>query len=207
MKKLWIEDTELHPSVVWSENAPNQDFIDKTNDVVSWDMYGNQALDYDRYRYEMKSPFYALAGNQLQNWGSLSSEIKEIGARYFFVPYALRLTIVTEEQDYANWDNLIIKTQGTPVENYVGRAETFDKMRRKVANLVRREEMSMTDSQQMLKDVGQMVDWYIRANSPEFKQWLTNEVGSAFESDGFAQKNYYSLALKNDLYDIYNGNY
>lgn len=207
MKKLWIENIELHPAVIWSENAPNQDFIDKTTDVVAWDLYGCNILDLDRYRYEMKAHFFNLAGLQLQNWASLDNEIKIIGAKYFFVPYQKRLEVLTEEQDYSNWENLVEKTQGTPTQIYIGRAKTFDEMRRCVSHRVRKEIMPMGDSQQMLKDVGLMVDWFIRANAPEFKQWLTNEVGTPYENDGFSQKNYYNLDLKEKLYDIYNGNY
>lgn len=206
-KKLWVENID-NPSVVFSETAPNENFTDKSNDLIAWDKYGYKVLDLDRYRYEMKLPFYTLAGFSLENWAGLSAEIKEIGARYFFVPYALRVPdVVTDQQDYNNWEDLIIKTQGTPTEIYIGRAKTFDEMRKRVAHRVRKEQMSMTESQQMLKDVGQIVDWFIRANSPDFKQWLTNEVGSPYENDGFAQKNYYNASLKDELYDIYNGNY
>jgi hypothetical protein len=207
MKKLWIEDIADLPAVAWSENSPSINFIDKTNDIVAWYKHGKSVLDLDRYRYESKAPFYTLAGTQLENWASLSGEVKKIGAEMFFIPYQLRLTVISEQEDYDNWEKIIEKTQGTPTEIYIGRAKTFDEMRRCVAHKVRKEELSMTASQQMLKDVGLMVDWFIRSNSPEFKQWLTNEAGTPYENDGFAQKSYYSLDLKNKLYDIYNGNY
>lgn len=208
MKKLWIEDIENHPACLWQEDAPTiGSFLDKTNDLISWYQYGSQVLDFDRYRYEMKTPFYTLAGSQLENWASLTTEAKTIGAEMFFIPYALRLTVVSDEQDALNWETILILTQGTPTETYQGRAKTFDVMRICVAHRVRKEIMSMTNSQQMLKDVGQIVDWYIRVNAPDFKQWLMNEVGSPYENDGFAQKGYYSLSLRDELYDIYNGNY
>lgn len=207
MKKLWIENNQDIPAVVWQEAQPEGDFTDKTNDLQAWATYGSQVLDLDRYRYEMKVLFYTLAGNQLQNWETLTTEQKLIGAKYFFVPYALRLTVLTDDEDARNWDKLVEETQGTPVQIYKGRAKTFDEMRKRVSHSVRKEEMSITQSQQMLKDVGQMVDWYIRANTPDFKQWLTNEIGTAYENNGFAQTEYYNETLKNELYDIYNGNY
>jgi hypothetical protein len=208
MKKLWIEDIELNPACLWQEDIPSTgNFIDKTNDVIAWYKYGKFVLDFDRYRYEMKAPFYALAGSQLENWPALSEEIKLIGIEMFFVPYGLRIPYVGDEIDANNWEKILTLTQGTPTELYIGRARTFDMMRICVAHKVRKEIMSMTDSQQMLKDVGQIVDWYIRVNAPDFKQWLTNEVGSPYENNGFAQKTYYSVALKDELYSIYNGNY
>lgn len=209
MKKLWVENNVDIPAIVWSETSPNENlFTDKTNDVLAWDKYGPQVLDLDRYRYEIKTPFYILAGGpMLPNWASLTDDIKKVGAKHFFVPYSLRLQVVTEQEDLANWEWLIIETQGTPTQIYKGRAKTFDEMRKCVAHKVRKELLSMTESQQMLKDVGQMADWFIRANSPDFKQWITNEVGSPYETNGFAQKTYYSESLKKELYEIYNGNY
>lgn len=205
-KKLWIENIE-NPAVVWAEAQPNADFIDKTADVLLWDKYGKQVLDLDRYRYEMKAPFYAIVGAALQNWATTSAEIKAIGAKYFLIPYNLRLTLISDAQDKENWNLLVKLTQGYPSDNCVGRAKTFEVMRECVSDGVRTETMTMTNSQQMLKDIGQMGDWYIKSNSPDFKQWLTNEVGSPYQNAGFEQKTYYSLALKDKLYDIYNGNY
>lgn len=207
MKKLWVENNEQIPAVYWGENAPLGDFSDKSNDIVAWDMYGARVLDLDRYRFEMKTPFYTLAGLQLENWATLSNNIKLIGAKYFFIPYALRLTLISDAEDAKNWDWLIEETQGTPVQIYRGRAKTFDEMRKRVAHWVRKEQMTMESSQQMLKDVGQMADWFIRSNAPDFKQWITNEVGTAYENNGFSQKSYYNLDLKNELYSIYNGDY
>lgn len=207
MKKLWIENNQQLPAAYWQENAPLGDFSDKTDDLIAWDIYGLRVLDLDRYRYEMKTPFYILAGSQLENWATLSNEIKLIAAKYFFIPYGLRLTVVSDDQDAKNWDWLIEETQGTPVDIYRGRAKTFDEMRKRVAHWVRKEQMTMESSQQMLKDVGQMADWFIRSNAPDFKQWITNEVGTAYENNGFSQKSYYNLDLKNELYSIYNGDY
>lgn len=208
MKKLWIENIENNPACVWSENHPPQgDFINRTDDLIYWDKYGKNVLDLDRYRYEMKYPFYILAGFSLENWANLSIDIKKIGAKMFFVPYNIRLTVVTEQEDYNNWEDLVFQTQGTPTQIYIGRAKTFDEMRKCVSHKVRKEILSMSDSQLMLKDVGQMVNWFINANTPDFKQWIINEVGTIYENDGFAQKSYYSESLKNELYDIYNGNY
>lgn len=208
MKKLWIENIENNPACVWSENHPPQgDFINRTDDLIYWDKYGKNVLDLDRYRYEMKMPFYTLSGFGLENWGSLSNEVKKIGAKMFFIPYLLRLTVISESEDYDNWEDLVFQTQGTPTQIYIGRAKTFDEMRKCVSHKVRKEILSMSNSQLMLKDVGQMVDWFINANTPDFKQWIINEVGTIYENNGFAQKPYYSESLKNELYDIYNGNY
>lgn len=207
MKKLWIEDNETIPAVVFQEQSPGNNYSDKSNDLVAWSIYGIQVLDFDRCRTNMKPIFYSLVGPQLQNWPNLTDEVKKIAVDFFFVPYQLRLTIVTDDQDAINWERILILTQGTPTQLYVGRAKTFDMMRICVAHRVRKEMLSMSDSQQMLKDVGLIVDWYIRTNAPDFFMWLSNQVGTPYENDGFAQKSYYSVGLRDELLDIYNGNY
>ena len=209
MKKLWIEEIEEKdgiPAISWSVKAPEYGkYIDKSDDIIAWNTYGDFVLDLNQYRYIMKPLFYLLAGDRLQNWENLSSEVQEIGSKMFFVPYDLRLKVVGEEQDFRNWILLIQQTQGLPFSSYVGRAIIFEKMRYCVTNKVRVEKMAMVDSQQMLKDVGLMYDWFIRSNAQDLIQWITNERGSPYEKNGFAEKPYYNEDLKNELYEIYNG--
>jgi hypothetical protein len=58
-----------------------------------------------------------------------------------------------------------------------------------------------------------MISLFERSNHPEFKLWLTNDSNTIngvlidYTTLGFSSKNYYSLNLKTQLLDIYNGNY
>lgn len=71
--------------------------------IESWDT--SILLDWSRRRDEIIPLFYAKAGYDLSNYSSLTSEEKLLGAKYFLVPYGLRVTngIVTENEDKTNW--------------------------------------------------------------------------------------------------------
>lgn len=209
--KLWIENINT-PAILYQEDAPSGDWVDRSSDAMAWDLFGKYIMDYLFYRDKINNILFILCNPNyptidFSGWGSLTSIEKEIMARYILAPYALRLTIYSEEIDEQNWFNLIQVTQGLDSQKdpFTGRALLIEKMRKYIANKVRREEMAMATSQLFFKDVFQMLDWYIRAACPDFKQWITNEVDSPYESAGFAQKSYYSVTLKDELMDIYNG--
>jgi hypothetical protein len=125
-------------------------------------------------------------------------------SRYILAPYTLRLTIHTDTIDEQNWFNLIQVTQGldSQKEPFTGRTLLIEKMRKCIANKVRKELMTIATSQQFFKDVFQMLEWYIRAACPDFKLWLTN--ASPYDADGFEEKSYWTQDLEDELMDIYN---
>lgn len=211
-KKLWIENNSI-PAVLWQEEQPTGDWLDKTNDAESWDLYGKYVMDYLFYRDKINTILFAKANPNLPTidfsgfFTVLTANERLLMCKYVLAPYALRTAVVSDEIDYQNWDILLEITQGleTNDKKYTGRALLIEKMRRHVAHKVRKELMTMADSQSFYKDCGGLTTWYIRAACPDFKQWITNEVGSAYENDGFAQKTYYSETLMNELMSIYNG--
>lgn len=199
-KKLWIENIQIFPAAVWQEQSPNDDFIDYSNDMLKWDMVN--VMDWSRRRDEISSLFYAMVGTNLSGYNSITLEQKKIGAKYFLVPYSLRVNngIVTEDQDKINWDYLLIKTKES-------RINCIEAMRKIVGEQIRLSNLTLSQTQQFLRDVYIYVDWFERANAPDLKQWITNEVGSLYENNGFAQTGYHSTSLRDTLMDIYNGNY
>lgn len=210
-KKLLIENNENNPAVLWQENVV-EGYTDYTLDAVMWDKYGKFVIDYLFYRDKINTILFPICNPNyptvdFSGWGNLTAEQKEIMARYVLAPYALRLTVYSDEIDSANWSNLLQVTQGTETVqfHYTGRALLVENMRRHVAHKVRKELMTMTDSQLFFKDVFEFTEWYIRAACPDFKQWLTNEIGSPYENTGFAQESYYNITLKDELMSIYNG--
>ena len=67
--------------------------------------------------------------------------------------------------------------------------------------------ITLAQTQDFYTHVYEFIIWFNQAKKPDFKQWLTNEVGSPYENNGFAQTAYYSVQMKDDLMLIYNGNY
>ena len=198
--KILSGATEL-PICVISASTPT-DYTEITS-AENWEIYGDKVIDYIFWRYEIQvlltpivNPNYPTI--DFSGWSALTTSEKTIMAKHILAPKALRRTIFTAKEDLENWTNLLERTKGD-------RERLIEKMRKATSNMVLEETLSMADTQAFFRDVYLMIEYYINAADPIFKQWLTNEVGSAYENDGFAQKSYYSSTLKDELVLIYNG--
>lgn len=169
---------------------------DDVSTITGW--YGSDVLDWGRRRLQIKPLFYAKAGADLSNFATLTDEEKQIGAEAFFIPLAMRLQFWSSEEDEVRWANLLAKTKES-------RVATIETMRKTVGDRIRTGELTLLQTQMFDKDTSLMISWYERSDARDFYQWLTNEVGSAYETDGFAEKTYYTQALKDELLTIYNG--
>lgn len=202
-KKLWIENIDI-PAVLWQEATPSGDWLDKTNDAVQWHLYGKQVLDYIFVRDKINNILFLKANPNYPTidfsgfFTELTSDERLLMCQYVLAPYALRIIVVSEEEDKNNWENLVQITQGTenPKAPFTGRSLIVERMRWEVAHEVRKENLTMEQSQQFFKDVFELTEWYIRAACPEFKLWLASE---------FETKDYYSSDLHDRLNNIYEG--
>jgi len=166
--------------------------------IINWDKSNH--MDWARRRDEILPLFYAEAGAQLQNFAGMSAEKKSIACRYFLIPYSVRIQLISDSEDASNWDYLLHQTK-------LSRQSCIEAMRIKTGQYMRLGLLTLAQTQSFYKDVFQYINWFNDANAPDFKQWLTNEVGSPYEIDGFAQKSYFSTNLQTDLLSIYNGTY
>lgn len=206
-KKLWIESIS-NPGVVYQETSPNEDCVDQTASMVHWDMHGQKALQYQQVRNILWTLLIAEIGANFAGWGSLSLAKKLIAAKWGLAPYALRLSVITEGEDIINFKELLEQTAGTRKENLFGRDRIVEEMRQYIGlNYFRTEVMTKVDIDDLYATIKGYITDFIASNSPSFKQWLTNAVGTVFETDGYAQKSYYHSEVVTALIDIYNGNY
>jgi len=125
-KKLYIEDNEDIPSIIYDETAPSN-FTDKSDDMLAWDN-ATIIMDWSRRRDMIKPLFYAEAGSSLENFSGLSLEKKLIGCTYFFIPLSVRLAIISEEQEKINGDYLLSETKQS-------RIICFESMRKYIGNI------------------------------------------------------------------------
>jgi hypothetical protein len=199
-KKLLIEDNQEIPAIVYQEDTI-EGYTDCTDDMLSWDS-SIHILDWSRRRDNIAVAFYSIASSNLSTYGNLTAPQKLIGAKYFLVPYSLRVTngIVTEDEDLINWAYLLEQTK-------ISRKDCVEAMRKHVGQYIRVGTLTLAHTQLFFKDVVDYINWFEQSNAPDFKQWITNEVGSAYENAGFAETSYYNATLKDELLDIYNGNY
>ena len=130
----------------------------------------------------------------------MSAEKKLIACKYFLIPYSVRIQLISDSDDSENWDYLLHQTK-------LSRQSCVESMRIKTGQYMRLGLLTLAQTQTFYKEVFQYINWFNDANAPDFKQWLTNEVGSPYENNGFEDKSYYLAQLQTDLLEIYNGNY
>ena len=212
--KLYIEDNQTLPAVQVLQDAdPAPVGFTESNTIDDWYKYGSRVLDqyygfnYLVWRSKILSLVVAIVDPTYVNWDNLTVEQKEIAVKMILAPYALRMLVVNDQTDSINWNYLIQRSQGLPVQTYDGRAMVVEQMREAVGNEYRVETMSKDHVDLFDQDTHDLIGFYIRSNSPNFKQWLINEVGTPYENAGFADTAYYSVERKDYLLEIYNGGY
>jgi hypothetical protein len=185
------------PIVSFNSGNINDNDYEDISSMENWDFV--DVLDWSRRRDQINPLFYAIANANLTTYGNLTDAQKLIGAKYFFVPYSLRVSngIVTEQQDLDNWYLLLNETKES-------RLSCIEAMRKHVGQYIRTSLLTLAQTQSFYKDLYQYIDWFQQANAPDFKQWIFGLVPYA---GIFASKDYYSTNLQNELIDIYNGNY
>ena len=202
--KFLVEDNESIPAILYQENTQTG-FTDKTNDILALNVNGEEYIGYKRTRNLIKTqvtldlnPSYPTL--DYSGWASYPTAKKDIAVKWCVVPYSLRVPHITEEEDINNWDYLVTECKKD-------RIEIIEEIRHKVAHEVRKEVINYEQSNDFQASTDLEVNNYIESNSTLFEDWLNNKVGTAYENDGFVQKTYFSTALRDDILDIYNGEY
>lgn len=205
MKKLWIENIAL-PNVEFTDDDLSATHTDFSNDVEKWNEYGLQVLQWMHVRRRIQPLVHAAStvSTPFDNWANVSSEIKSIAIEFIVVPYALRVPTITDEEDQANWKVLMQNTRGINEKCNGGRPFIIELMRERAADNIRTELWDYDTADQFYYDTANHITAFEFANSRDLIEWITNEVGSQYENDGFAQKSYFTTELKNDLVNIYN---
>jgi len=212
--KLYVENNEEIPAIkVLQDSDPAPSGYTEKISIEDWHQYGGEVLDaffgfnYLTWRTQIFNLVIGIVNPDYSNWIGLNANQKTIAINLILAPYVLRVPTISDELDLKNWNDLIVTSQGLPVSKYGGRAKIVEEMREAFGEELRVETITKTDIDLFYSATSQLLQYYIASNSPEFKQWLTNEVGSPFENNGFAQEIYYTIARKDYLLSIYQGNY
>lgn len=222
---IWKEDQTIKYHNFLSVVPDNYDFQanNKTDvsTVENWETYGEHLTDYLFVLPEIVKILIVLANPNyptidFTGWGNLTQSQKEVFCRtVVYVPYSLRMTVFTDEQDIEHSISLLVKSYGIDREyfsgNLKGRKGVVERMRQHVfLNWVRKGLMPLEGSKQFGEDSIDLLNNFREFSSTKFIKWLTNAVGSAFENDGFMQKDYLESqedmeTLRDELIAIYNG--
>ena len=212
--KLYVENNEAIPAIkVLQDSDPAPSGYTEKTSIEDWYKYGGEVLgaffgfNYLTWRNKILNLVVGIVNPDYSNWIGLNADQKAIAIELILAPYALRVPAISDEADQKNWIELIITSQGAPVWKYDGRSKVVEEMREAVAEELRVETITKAEVDLFYSDTFDFLQYFIASNSIAFKQWLTNEVGSPYENDGFAQKTYYSIARKDYLLSIYQGNY
>jgi len=187
----------------WHEVVPEgyEEALLNGSAIEGIDAFGKRADNsYSYARYEINQLLIAAVNPDFSNWANgITTEEKRIVSKYVLAPYALRVpTFYSDADDKINADIVLAKTLSD-------RTSIIELMRKEVFHTkVRTGILTLAQSQQFFKDVNQFVYWYLNAACADLKQWITNEVGSSYETDGFEQKTYWSQDLEDTLMNIYN---
>lgn len=198
MEKLWVENIST-PARIYQVNSPNENFVDMSYDIIEWDK-SIYIMDWSRRRDMISPLFYAEAGSQLQNFGGMSIEKKLLACKYFLIPYSVRTSIITENEDKLNGEYLLSQTESS-------RVECVEAMRQYIWNaFVRNNLITLAQSQQMFDDIDEenKIRRFEKSNKANLKKWI---FGLSPYEGVFVAKNYYSISMQDGLVSIYNGAY
>ena len=208
MKKLFIENITNYPAVAYQETAPPENFTDYSNDIVMWDLYGSEVLQYIQIRSKLATIILSRIGMNFAGWNTLSDLEKQIAVKWIIAPYQLRLTIVSDEEDILNFKEFMERTVGFKKDDMDGRDRVAEEIRQYIVlNFLRTEKMSRDQLNDMYDTMAGVLDDYIFNALPSFKYWLNNAAGTIYETNGFAQKNYFSIEMQNGINNILSLNY
>lgn len=213
---LTWSDADLNGNKPWL-SIPDNDpvppgYVDVTS-IENWNGVGRAFKDYLYCRDRIQELVIAIVQPDYSNWNGLTLAQKQVACEYVLAPYVLRVpAIVTDAQDAINWQIVIEQTRGVQVNKLYGRERIIEEMRMLVAEYIRIDfwgggYASLSVGQQFYKDTADLLDWFGFTAAPDFKYWLNNTVGTPYENDGFQQKAYYDVNIKNQLNAIYNGEY
>lgn len=201
---LGKENGEAIPAISWAATLPTG-FTDITTNIVELDCYVAQAVNYHSARKLMQAAVIAITQSDYVDWALLTDQEKDIAAKWIAAPYSLRITRVTDTQDGINWEMVLKRSRE-------GRTRIVEQMRLRVGQDVRIDKLTLESAHDLYFSVTKKVEAYKNSAAPDLLQWLTNEVGSAYEFNGMAEKNYYTAQadhdqLVADLQAIYNGEF
>lgn len=212
MSKFWVENNNNDPQVRFQNDSPDYDeitFTDKSNDIILWDKYGLDVLQYMHVRKKLQIAIVTKLLGNFNNWAThLSNDERLIAIKWICAPYVLRVPTVSDSEDSENWNNMVRELKGVyDFSEEKGREHIIEIMRERASNELRVENWGNSTSNQFYYDTKEHIFAYQFANTTDLIDWISNKVGSPYENEGFAQAAYFSTTLKDDLIEIYNSSY
>ena len=209
--KLFVEDAPSKTIIIGLDtDSTPVGYLDKTTIIGldSEELLINH-VEYNNIRKWILQLMLLNDPDMATAFGMCSATEQSIICKYQLMPYSVRLNYFTDAEDKANWNELVIRTDGHAYSNLIGRSKIYQNMRIAVSDIVRREVWfpgdyysNLSYAQTFLKDVHLYKEYYIAANDPELGLFLRSE--GIHLTDGFNSKVYWLQELEDNLLNIYN---
>ncbi len=207
--RLYKELTDHYSLLVGTFSCPSG-----YEDITSIIGVGNEPLlfnimEYNTIRKWLLTLLLEKGVDLTTAFGLCSLDEKKTICKWILVPYAVRMLLLTDEEDRKNWEELVVRTEGNPLALIHGRSLIYQRLRICVTNYVRKEAWFPGDyyanlnyAQQLFRDVYLMKELFIGANDAEFGQFLRSD--GVHSATGLNSKVYWLQSLEDDLLEIYN---
>jgi len=178
------------------------------NTIEYWDVRGLETKQYIQVRSKIKELLLTEMGGTFSGWNNLSLEKKKIASKWMLHIYSERIKYLSDEEDLIYYTNCLEETAGIFKHNLKGRARIIEEMRQFVAKNYSRKDL-LTKAQEMdfYTTCESMLNNFEKVNGTDFKYWLNNTTGTAYQVLGFKQKDFYKIEIETALNNILNGNY
>jgi hypothetical protein len=209
--KLFIKDNDTAILIGQDVDPTPTGYTDHTNllEVATNERLSRQ-MEYNQRRTWVNVLFLAKGVDVAAAFTACTTDEKLQVCKFILIDYTTRLLFYTDEDDKVHWDELVHRSEGEPWATYEGRKRVYEDLRVCVADYVRREvwvpgdyQANLSKSQELFRDVSTYKDWYVGANDPTFKEFLSS-TGQFDANTGMKSKDYWLQDLEDDLLEIYN---
>jgi hypothetical protein len=183
-----------------------EDYGVTSSSLVNIDTHWKQIGTFQQIRPIMSSTLIGEIGPTYSGWGALSSEKKVVACKWVLAPYALRMTAISDSQDYDYFQDLLEQTSGTLKQNMIGRLRTVEEMRQYIGlGDYRKDILTKNDIDDLYSCVSPLISRYVSSNDPVFIRWLNSTYD--YTITGYSSKSYFSQTTLDNLNIIYGGFY
>jgi hypothetical protein len=210
--KLFVEDNiDKFPIILGADTDETPEgYLDDTSIIgIATNFHLESVYEYEHIRDWILEEMMKKDVDYATAFSLCTTEEKQWIARFQLMPYAVRMSVISDDEDAEYWEKLIILTEGSPLPFLKGRSLVYQNLRICVSHYVRREvwaagdyQANLTQAQSFGRDLRVLKDDFIANNDPYFGQFLRST--GDYELNGFKSKAYWLQDLEDDLLEIYN---
>lgn len=182
--KIYKEDNEAIPAIKVQDDATPapSGYTELPKTITNMDSWWKKLWDYVRITKEVAEDFQAKTGAaEADKWANCSAEEKLVLAKRHVVSKVLRVTVVTEQED---WENFKEHAE----ESISARGVRVGK-----ATLAIGYQLSTVDRVDLFSEINPMIEPFVKSNNKEINDWMLSQ--GVWSGGGFSAKSYWSQEI------------